>query len=140
MVVYALIDPCSNEIRYVGKTVRPLRGRLGQHFHPCRLAESSHKAHWLNNLAKRGLRPRVRILEVCDSENELAKAIQDSAFLALANQVEIADAIQLGSRAKTMQQSLAASGILHNLVIREVPVILPLVDAALMKLDPFADD
>ena len=85
-------------------------------------------------------RSNSKVAKLSKVENELAKAIQDSAFLALANQVEIADAIQLGSRAKTMQQSLAASGILHNLVIREVPVILPLVDAALMKLDPFADD
>ena len=79
-------------------------------------------------------RARVKVSTLTKLENELAKAIQGSSFIALANQAEIANAIQLGVRAKTIPQSLAASRILYTLVIREVPNLLPLVNAAISKL------
>ena len=79
-------------------------------------------------------RGTVKIATLTKIENELAKAIQDSSFIALANQAEISNAIQLGVRAKTIPHSLAASRILYTLVIREVPKLLPLVNAALTNL------
>ena len=68
-------------------------------------------------------------------EGDLAKAVQGSAFLALANQTEIQNAVQLGSRAKTLKQSLSASKILHTLVLRESPKVLLLVEAAITHLE-----
>lgn len=68
-------------------------------------------------------------------EGDLAKAVQGSAFLALANQAEIQNAVQLGSRAKTLKQSLSASKILHTLVLREAPKVLLLVEAAIKQLE-----
>ena len=68
-------------------------------------------------------------------EGDLARAVQGSAFLALANQAEIQNAVQLGSRAKTLKQSLSASKILHTLVLRESPKVLLLVEAAITQLE-----
>ena len=68
-------------------------------------------------------------------EGDLVKAVQDSAFLALANQAEIQNAIHLGSRAKTIKQSLSASKILYTLVQREAPIVLLLVDTAITQLE-----
>ncbi|MFZ2738113.1 MAG: 6-hydroxymethylpterin diphosphokinase MptE-like protein [Burkholderiaceae bacterium] len=77
----------------------------------------------------------VKIGALTKIENELAKAIQGSAFIALANQAEITNAIHLGLRAKTIPKSLAASKILYTLVIREVPKLLPLVNKAMLMLN-----
>ena len=77
----------------------------------------------------------VNIAALTKVEGDLAKAVQDSAFLALANQAEIQNAVQLGSRAKTLKQSLSASKILHTLVLREAPKVLLLVEAAITHLE-----
>ena len=77
----------------------------------------------------------ANIAALSKAEGDLAKAVQDSAFLALANQAEIQNAVQLGSRAKTLKQSLSASKILHTLVLRESPKVLLLVEAAITQLE-----
>ena len=77
----------------------------------------------------------VNIAALTKIEGDLAKAVQDSAFLALANQAEIQNAVQLGSRAKTLKQSLSASKILHTLVLREAPKVLLLVEVAITQLE-----
>lgn len=58
--IYALIDPDTQDIRYVGKSIRP-RDRLTNHLNeksPC------HRTHWLQSLRRRGLRPILRLLDV----------------------------------------------------------------------------
>lgn len=85
-------------------------------------------------LATQLQRGTVNIAALTKIENQLANAIQGSRFIALANQDEITNAIELGVRAKTIPQSLAASRILYALVIREAPKLLPIINAALMKL------
>jgi len=77
----------------------------------------------------------ANIAALSKAEGDLAKAVQGSAFLALANQAEIQNAVQLGSRAKTLKQSLSASKILHTLVLRETPKVLLLVEAAITQLE-----
>ena len=78
---------------------------------------------------------KVKVSALTKAESDLSRAIAGSAFIALVDQAEINNAIQIGMRAKTIQQSLAASRILYTLVMREVPNILPKVNAALMKLN-----
>jgi hypothetical protein len=78
---------------------------------------------------------KVKVSALTKAEADLSRAIADSAFIALVDQTEINNAIQIGVRAKTIQQSLAASRVLYTLVMREVPNILPKVNAALMKLN-----
>ena len=82
-------------------------------------------------------RGTAKIVKLTKIESQLVKAIQGSSFIALANQAEISNAIQLGVHAKSIEQSLSASGILYKLVIREAPNILPMVDEALLKLRQF---
>jgi hypothetical protein len=42
--IYGLIDPRTSEVRYVGKTIKPLAYRLSAHLCPSELAQGSHKA------------------------------------------------------------------------------------------------
>lgn len=78
---------------------------------------------------------KVKLSALTKAELDLSRAIEGSAFIALANQAEINNAIQIGMRAKTIQQSLAASRVLYTLVMREVPNILPKVNTAIVKLN-----
>ena len=78
---------------------------------------------------------KVKVSALTKAESDLSRAIAGSAFIALVDQTEINNAIQIGMRAKTIQQSLAASGVLYTLVMREVPNILLKVNTALVKLD-----
>jgi hypothetical protein len=78
---------------------------------------------------------KVKVSVLTKAESDLSRVLRGSVFLALVNQAEIHNAIQIGMRAKTMQQSLAASRVLYSLVMREVPNILPKVNAALVKLN-----
>jgi hypothetical protein len=59
--IYALLDPTSREVRYVGWAFNP-RQRLNAH---CSRADNtrSHKSHWIRQIKTRGLRPSVIILE-----------------------------------------------------------------------------
>lgn len=58
--IYKLIDPITNEIRYVGLTFNPLRQRLKSH-----LSESSksHKSNWIKKLKSDGLIPIIESIE-----------------------------------------------------------------------------
>jgi len=58
-IIYFLVDPRTDEIRYVGKTNQKLEARITSHM---RDKENSHKVHWLNQLKPLGLRPRGAIL------------------------------------------------------------------------------
>lgn len=57
--IYALIDPVDGDIRYIGKSIRPV-ARACNHMQdktPC------HRTHWLQSLKARGLKPDMVILE-----------------------------------------------------------------------------
>lgn len=60
--IYGLVDPLTDEIRYIGKTVRP-KERLQNHMNE---KSNCHRSHWLQSLKAQGLRPSmVLIEEVC---------------------------------------------------------------------------
>ena len=65
--IYALCDPESGDVRYIGKTNNPNR-RLGQH---CRPTYSNggtipRRRRWLDSLKKRGLDPEMVVIEWVD--------------------------------------------------------------------------
>jgi hypothetical protein len=61
-VIYALIDPRTDEVRYVGKTNQPLGYRLAGHL---REKLKCHRCHWIAQLVSLGMKPKIMALETC---------------------------------------------------------------------------
>lgn len=66
-VVYGLYDPRTDELRYIGQTVRTLRQRLAAHLKDCKRAKTW-CARWLRTL---DASPSIRSLGEAFSETEL---------------------------------------------------------------------
>lgn len=66
--IYGLICPLSNEIRYVGKTTQKLNKRLSQYL-SATYKSNPHKYNWINQLKLQGLKPTIKIIEICNSVN-----------------------------------------------------------------------
>lgn len=64
--IYGLVDPSTNELRYVGKTIH-LKQRLRKHM--TRL-ENNRKASWIKNLKEKGIKPELVILEVIEDSDD----------------------------------------------------------------------
>lgn len=60
--IYALIDPETDLIRYIGKSTRPV-DRLNNHMNE---RSNCHRSHWLQSLKARGLRADMVFLERID--------------------------------------------------------------------------
>lgn len=78
-VVYALKDPRTERIRYVGWTTR-LWARIKDHING-RRGQRTHKAHWLAELSRLGLTPLVEVLECgsgpwAETERQWIRALQ----------------------------------------------------------------
>jgi hypothetical protein len=64
VVVYALENPMTGVVRYVGRTRRDLRARYRQHLNRAAKGEGSVAVDaWISKLAAYGLRPALRVLE-----------------------------------------------------------------------------
>ena len=70
--IYALVDPITGEIRYVGKSTDPTK-RLSFHLSKRSLKTNSPKNLWIRKLLDKGLRPLLVILQKCDP-NKWAEA------------------------------------------------------------------
>lgn len=68
--IYTLLEPGTNDIRYVGVTHRAPRQRLCEHISKanCRARGRSHRECWIRSLLKRGLRPAVEVIERGEGE------------------------------------------------------------------------
>lgn len=60
--VYGLIDPTTDELRYVGKTF-DLSKRLRRHYSDARIRPRTHVNHWIASLFRDNLHPRCIIIE-----------------------------------------------------------------------------
>ena len=58
--IYKLIDPTTNEIRYIGLTFNSLKQRLKSHYNE---KSKSHKCAWINKLKELGLKPIIESIE-----------------------------------------------------------------------------
>jgi hypothetical protein len=63
VLIYALSGGLTEEVRYVGKTVK-LKSRLGDHLRSSKRKENRHAARWLGSLVASGKYPKVEVLEV----------------------------------------------------------------------------
>lgn len=59
--IYALKDPRSDKIRYIGKANNP-EERYHNHINKCR-DKNTHKRNWINNLRQEKLKPILEVLE-----------------------------------------------------------------------------
>lgn len=68
--IYALIDPVSNSVRYIGKTEN-LYKRYYQHLQELQDSKKSsyHSKNWIRLLFSQGLAPKIDILELCTKSN-----------------------------------------------------------------------
>lgn len=68
--IYVLKHPDTLEIRYVGKTVRKLSRRLGNHIANAKgNKHNKHLSNWILSILKEGKRPIIELLETCQSDN-----------------------------------------------------------------------
>jgi len=68
--IYKLIDPNSNEVRYVGKTITPLYDRLKVHIMQSKRSQKpTYKEAWIKSLLKNDQRPIMELIE--EVENDL---------------------------------------------------------------------
>lgn len=66
--IYSLVDPITNQIRYVGKTVN-LEQRLYNHInHAKTMKYKRHVYYWINSLLKQGKLPIMNVLEECKTD------------------------------------------------------------------------
>lgn len=63
--IYGLVDPETNEVRYIGKSIRP-EGRLRDHINEP--PSNCHRSHWIQSLKARGLEPSLMIIETVHGE------------------------------------------------------------------------
>jgi len=67
--IYVLKHPDTLEIRYVGKTVRSLSRRLGNHVANAKgNRHNKHLSNWILNLLREGKRPVIELLETCTQD------------------------------------------------------------------------
>ena len=73
-VIYGLVDPRNDQLRYVGKSTTGAKQRLASHLCPSSLKEQTRKNGWLKGLLKKSLRPEVITIEVCEGKADLNEA------------------------------------------------------------------
>lgn len=71
-IVYALKDPRTKEIRYIGKSCVGLE-RPKSHCSPSRLKGDgmTYKSNWIKSLLKLNLKPLIEVIEECDDHESL---------------------------------------------------------------------
>lgn len=72
--IYALCEPDTGAVRYVGRTAYPVNSRLSRHIQEALHSSRNRPVHsWIATLAKQGQRPAIMILEECnpDASREL---------------------------------------------------------------------
>ena len=71
LFIYSLIDPITNEVRYVGKTYNPEK-RYKQHIYKSKIGKT-HRDFWIQKLIKIGQKPIINVIEECNEENWMVR-------------------------------------------------------------------
>lgn len=72
-LIYALIDPVTDHVRYVGLSTRGM-ARPQLHLKTPKPDDRTHRANWIRSLMVQGKLPIVRVVEYCSSDDELSEA------------------------------------------------------------------
>jgi len=62
VIIYVLIDPRTNMVRYVGKTTN-IKKRLNKHINESKRSTKSHKKAWINGLLRLDLLPTIKVID-----------------------------------------------------------------------------
>ena len=68
IIIYTLIDPRDNQVRYVGKT-NNLKQRLSSHIYRAKSGVNSPIHCWIRKLLDLNLKPSISIQEICNKDN-----------------------------------------------------------------------
>ena len=73
-IIYALQDPATFEIRYIGKSVNGLK-RPATHTYPTVLEkDKTYKGNWIRQLVSKGLTPIIKVVQELNNLNEINEA------------------------------------------------------------------
>jgi group I intron endonuclease len=82
--IYKLIDPETNEIRYVGRTVQTLPNRLRKHI---KADDKSYRVNWIKSLNTKGFEPKIELIcetntfeDCCELEQFYIKKYKELGF------------------------------------------------------------
>ena len=67
-MIYALVDPTTKNVRYIGKSCKGLH-RPKEHLFPYQNKVKTHKNCWIRGLLRKGVKPEIVIIEECDRES-----------------------------------------------------------------------
>lgn len=71
VIIYALIDPVTCKIRYIGRTSVSMKARLSKHIHDTRFSKrKTYKEDWIRSLLKINSKPLIRKLTIVEGWNE----------------------------------------------------------------------
>lgn len=96
--IYGLYDPITGDIRYVGKTALRLSARRSGHVKD---KQNTYKTWWIRSLLKKGLKPEIRVIEICAEENWVERenywiSYYKEAGFRITNQVEGGGGMKVG--------------------------------------------
>lgn len=67
--IYALIDPNTNKIRYIGKTIARLSKRFGNHIDNAKSKKHNiHLSNWILKLLADNQKPIIKLIEECSND------------------------------------------------------------------------
>ncbi len=69
-VIYTLSDPATDTVKYIGKTSIDLKDRFRRHLND---KARNLRTNWIKSLKKKGLIPKMDVLEVCEGEDHLSE-------------------------------------------------------------------
>ncbi|KKL54801.1 hypothetical protein LCGC14_2261760, partial [marine sediment metagenome] len=64
--IYALIDPFTKEIRYIGKSIKPKERLINQ----CNEYSPTWRTNWIQSIFKQGKRPEMSILQALEDNED----------------------------------------------------------------------
>lgn len=74
MYIYGLVDPITNQLRYVGKTKMKLDARIRKHLNKANLRARTLKINWIKSLLKQNLKPNIVIIQQFNEPDILNQA------------------------------------------------------------------
>jgi len=76
-----------------------------------------------------------KISKLANEEKKLINLVKDARFISLVAQDKILSAMNLGSEAQSIPESLAASNVLFRIIVEAVRDLVPLIDGTIHKLE-----